>query len=206
MKVLLVNGSPHKEGCTYTALKEIADTLDMEGVGSEIFWIGTKPITGCIACAKCKTSGQCAFDDIVNEVGKRIDEFDGFVFGSPVYYSGPDGQICAFMDRLFYSHGPRFKGKIGAAIVNARRSGTTSSFERLNQYFLISNMVVPGSRYWNATHGNTPDEVRQDEEGLQTMRTLAKNIAWLIKSIDAGRKAGIAPPEYEKRVFTSFIR
>jgi hypothetical protein len=123
----------------------------------------------------------------------------------PVYYSGPDGQLCAFMDRLFYSNAPKFAGKVGAAIVNARRSGTTASFERLNQYFLISNMVVPGSQYWNATHGFTPDDVRKDLEGLQTMRTLAKNIAWLIKSIDAGKKAGIAPPKYEDKVFTNFI-
>ena len=206
MKVLLVNGSPHKEGCTYTALSEIAATLKTEGIDSEMFWIGNKPIAGCIGCGKCRGTGKCVFDDMVNELGSRLDEFDGFVFGSPVYYSGPDGQICAFMDRLFYSHSPHFKGKVGAAIVNARRSGTTSSFERLNQYFLISNMVVPGSQYWNATHGFTPDDVRKDEEGLQTMRTLAKNIAWLIKSIDAGKKAGIAPPEYEPRIATHFIR
>ena len=205
MKVLLVNGSPHKEGCTFTALSEIAKTLKEEGVESEIYWIGTKPIAGCIGCRKCFERGKCVFDDGVNEIGARMDEFDGFVFGSPVYYSGPDGQLCAFMDRLFYSNSPKFVGKVGAAIVNARRSGTTASFERLNQYFLISNMVVPGSQYWNATHGFTPDDVRKDLEGLQTMRTLAKNIAWLIKSIDAGKKAGIAPPEYEERVRTNFI-
>jgi len=205
MKVLLVNGSPHKEGCTFTALSEIAKTLKEEGIESEIYWIGKKAIAGCIGCRKCFEKGKCVFDDGVNEIGARIDEFDGFVFGAPVYYSGPDGQLCAFMDRLFYSNAPKFKGKIGAAIVNARRSGTTASFERLNQYFLITNMVVPGSIYWNATHGFTPDDVRKDLEGLQTMRTLAKNIAWLIKSIDAGKKAGVAPPEYEERIFTNFI-
>ena len=205
MKVLLVNGSPNREGCTFTALSEIAKTLKEEGIESEIYWIGKKAIAGCIGCRKCFETGKCVFDDGVNEIGARIGEFDGFVFGSPVYYSGPDGQLCAFMDRLFYSNAPKFAGKVGAAIVNARRSGTTASFERLNQYFLISNMVVPGSQYWNATHGFTPDDVRKDLEGLQTMRTLAKNIAWLIKSIDAGKKAGIAPPEYEDKVFTNFI-
>ena len=205
MKVLLVNGSPNKEGCTFTALSEIAKTLKEEGIDSEIYWIGKKAIAGCIGCRKCFETGKCVFDDGVNEIGARIGEFDGFVFGSPVYYSGPDGQLCAFMDRLFYSNAPKFAGKVGAAIVNARRSGTTASFERLNQYFLISNMVVPGSQYWNATHGFTPDDVRKDLEGLQTMRTLAKNFAWLIKSIDAGRKAGITPPDYEDKVFTNFI-
>ena len=205
MKVLLVNGSPNKEGCTFTALSEIAKTLKDEGIESEIYWIGKKAIAGCISCGKCFEKGRCIFDDGVNEIGARIGEFDGFVFGAPVYYSGPDGQLCAFMDRLFYSNSPKFVGKVGAAIVNARRSGTTASFERLNQYFLITNMVVPGSQYWNATHGFTPDDVRKDLEGLQTMRTLAKNIAWLIKSIDAGKKAGVAPPEYEERIFTNFI-
>ena len=205
MKVLLVNGSPNKEGCTFTALSEIAKTLKEEGIESEIYWIGKKAIAGCISCGKCFEKGRCIFDDGVNEIGARIGEFDGFVFGAPVYYSGPDGQLCAFMDRLFYSNSPKFVGKVGAAIVNARRSGTTASFERLNQYFLITNMVVPGSIYWNATHGFTPDDVRKDLEGLQTMRTLAKNIAWLIKSIDAGKKAGVAPPEYEERIFTNFI-
>ncbi len=206
MKVLLVNGSPHREGCTYTALSEIAGVLESSGIGTEFYWIGNKSIQGCTGCGKCHEVGKCILADGVNEFAEKIDEYDGFVFGSPVYYSGPDGQLCAFMDRLFYSNGKKFAGKVGAAIVNARRSGTTAAFERLNQYFLISDMIVPGSQYWNATHGNTHEEVMKDEEGLQTMRRLGTNIAWILKCIEAGREKGITLPPREKRARTSFIR
>lgn len=206
MKVLLVNGSPHEKGCTYTDLKAIADQLAKNGIDSEIHWIGSGGVPGCRACGCCKTKGECEIKDQVNELGKRVSEFDGFVFGSPVYYSGPAGQLCAFMDRFFYTYGGLLDGKVGACIVNARRGGNSASFERLNQYLLICNMVVAGSQYWNLTHGNKPEEVVQDLEGQQTMRVLADNIAWILKCIDAGRKAGIEKPAREPRQRTSFIR
>ena len=205
MKVLLVNGSPHENGCTYTSLKEVADTLEKEGISTEIHWIGKGDIAGCRSCAYCKKNGKCIIDDDINAVGERIGEFDGFVFGAPVFYSGPAGQMNSWMDRFFYSYGGKLAGKVAASVVNARRGGNTASFERLNQYYLITKMIVPGSSYWNMTHGFTPDDVRKDREGLQTMRDLGKNIAWILKSIDAGRKAGLKPPEYEKKELTNFI-
>ena len=206
MKVLLINGSPHEKGCTYTDLCEIAETLAKNGVDSEIYWIGKGDVAGCKGCGYCKKKGECVIKDQVNELGKRVGEFDGFVFGSPVYYSGPAGQLCAFMDRFFYTYGRQLDGKVGACVVNARRGGNTATFERLNQYFLITNMIVPGSQYWNMTHGFTPEDVRQDLEGLQTMRALADNIAWILKCIDAGKKAGIEKPAREPRQATHFIR
>lgn len=206
MKVLLVNGSPHEKGCTYTSLREVADALEQNGIGTEIHWIGRGEIPGCKACGYCKKKGECVIDDDTNGIGRRIDEFDGFVFGSPVYYSGPAGQICSWMDRFFYSYGGRLRGKAGACIVNARRGGNSASFERLNQYFLICGMVVPGSQYWNMTHGNTVDEVRKDAEGMQTMRALGSNMAWILKCIEAGKKAGVELPDPEPRVRTNFIR
>ena len=204
MKVLLVNGSPHEKGCTYTSLREVADALEQNGIGTEIHWIGNGEIPGCKACGCCKKTGRCVIDDDINAIGDRIGEFDGFVFGSPVYYSGPAGQLCAWMDRFFYSYA-KLRGKVGACVVNARRGGNSASFERLNQYFLISSMVVPGSQYWNLTHGNTVEEVVKDAEGLQTMRTLGRNIAWILKCIEAGKKAGVELPEPEPRIRTNFI-
>ena len=204
-KILLVNGSPHKNGCTYTALNEIAETLAAEGIESEILWLGKAPMPNCIACDKCE-DGRCVQDDIVNRVAERLDEFDGIVFGSPVYYAGPSSQICAFMDRLFYSNGSRMRGKLGAAVVSCRRGGSTAAFNRLNMYFMMNNMVVPTSQYWNQIHGNTPEEALQDTEGLQTMRILAKNMAWLIKCIELGKANGINVPEREPRMATNFIR
>lgn len=206
MKVLLINGSPHENGCVFTDLTEIATQLSKNGVDSEIFWIGEGDVTGCRGCGSCKKNGRCAIDDDINRIGARIDEFDGIVVGAPVYYSGPAGQVTAWLDRFFYTYGRKLDGKVGASIVNARRGGNSASFERLNQYFLISNMIVPGSQYWNLSHGLVPDDVRQDEEGLQTMRTLADNIAWILKCIDAGRKAGIERPAREPRQVTSFVR
>ena len=205
-KVLLINGSPNEYGCTYTALHEIAVTLEKEGVEAEILQLGKKPVAGCIACGKCRESGRCIFDDQVNAVLEKLDGYDGIIAGSPVYYSGPSGQICAFLDRLFYSGGRRMAGKLGAAIVSCRRGGASASFDRLNKYFGISNMHVVGSQYWNQVHGNTPEEVKQDSEGLQTMRTLARNMAWLLRCIEAGREQGILPPEREAPVRTNFIR
>lgn len=206
-KILLISGSPRHEGCTYTALREVAMTLEKNGVETELIEIGAKPVAGCIACGKCRSTGKCVFDDdAVNRISEKLDEYDGIVVGSPVYYAGPSGQICAFLDRLFYSSGGRMAGKIGAAVVSCRRGGASAAFDRLNKYFQISNMVVASSQYWNQVHGNTPDEVRQDIEGMQTMRTLGQNIAWLVKSIEAGRKAGIPYPAYEPKTFTNFIR
>ncbi len=206
MKALLINGSPHKEGCTFTALNEIANTLKQEHIEAEIFHIGVKPIPGCIACGKCRETGKCIFDDDVNKLGARLDEFDAIVLGSPVYYAGPSGQMCSFCDRLFFSNSHKMAGKLAAAVVSCRRGGATSSFDRLNKYFTIVNMQVVGSQYWNMVHGFTPDDVRKDKEGLQTMRTLGKNMAWLLKCIELGKRNGIERPEYEPITFTHFIQ
>ncbi|MBQ7733907.1 MAG: flavodoxin family protein [Synergistaceae bacterium] len=208
MKVLLINGSPNENGCTFTALSEVAGALNHEGIESEIFWVGKKAIQCCIACCKCFELGRCVFDnDGVNKIASRLDEFDGFIFGSPVYYAAPAGGICAFLDRLFFScDKSKLFNKPGACVVSCRRGGASAAFDRLNKYFTISNMPIVSSQYWNQVHGNTPEEVRQDVEGLQTMRTLGKNMAWLLKSIEAGRKAGIKTPELEETQYTNFIR
>jgi len=206
MKALLINGSPHKEGCTFTALSEMANTLKKNGIDSEIFHVGTKPIANCIACGKCRETGKCVFDtDGVNEIGTRLNEFDAIVLGSPVYYAGPSGQLCSFCDRLFFSNSKKMAGKLAAAVVSCRRGGATASFDRLNKYFTITNMQIVGSQYWNMVHGFTPEDVRKDAEGLQTMRTLAQNMAWLLKCIELGKKHGINKPEYEPIKFTNFI-
>ena len=206
MKVLLINGSPHKEGCTFTALSEVAGVLNRRNIGTEIFHIGTKPLAGCIACGKCAETKRCVFHDSVNEVLDRIDEFDAIVVGSPVYYAGPAGQLTAFLDRLFYLKEDLMAGKLGASVVSCRRGGATAAFDRLNKYFTISNMPIVSSQYWNMVHGSTPEDVRQDLEGLQVMRTLAENMAWLLRCIDAGRKAGVPAPVYEEHLWTNFIR
>lgn len=206
-KILLINGSPRSGGCTDTALSEVAAELERNGVETELIEIGKRPVAGCIACGGCRETGRCVFnDDAVNRISERLDEYDGIVVGSPVYYAGPSGQICAFLDRLFYSNGGRMEGKIGAAVVSCRRGGASSAFDRLNKYFQISNMVVASSQYWNQVHGNSPEEVRQDIEGMQTMRTLGKNIAWLAKSIKTAGENGVQPPAYEPKTFTNFIR
>lgn len=206
MKVLLINGSPNQKGCTNRALEEVKTTLNKEGVETELVWIGNQPIAGCIACRTCKKTNRCVFNnDLVNKLIERLDEFDGIIVGSPVYYSGPSGQICAFLDRLFFAGGD-FSGKVGAAVVSCRRGGATASFDRLNKYFTISNMVQVSSQYWNMVHGNTPEEVEQDLEGLQTMRTLGQNVAWLLKCIEAGKEKGIEKPKYEAFAKTNFIR
>lgn len=206
MKVLLINGSPNEAGCTYTALSEVADTLHKNEVETELLQIGKKPVAGCIACGKCFSTGKCIFDDQVNKILERIEEFDGIVVGSPVYYSGPSGQVCALLDRLFFSSGGRMEGKVAAAVVSCRRGGASAAFDRLNKYFSISNMRIATSQYWNQVHGSSPEDVRRDEEGLQTMRTLGQNIAWMIKLKKAGEAAGVVAPEYEKKIATNFIR
>lgn len=204
-KILLINGSPNEKGCTYTALCEIAATLAKNDVESEILYLGKKPVAGCIACGKCFQTGCCVFDDKVNEVLEKLDEYDGIMVGSPVYYAGPTGQLCAFLDRLFFCSERRMAGKLGAAVVSCRRGGASAAFDRLNKYFTICNMTVVGSQYWNQVHGFTPEDVRKDEEGLQTMRTLAQNMAWLLKNKNAGKAQGISAPVYEARINTNFI-
>lgn len=210
MKVLLINGSPHSNGCTYTALEEIAQTLKNEGVSSEIFQIGTKPLAGCIACKVCVEKGQCVFNDKVNEFLAIAKNFDGFIFGSPVHYAAASGAITSFMDRVFYTNACSGKNlfylKPAAAIVSARRAGTTAALDQLNKYFTISQMPIISSNYWNMIHGAKPEDVAQDLEGLQIMRTLAKNMAWFLKCKEAGEKAGVAVPIIEERVYTNFVR
>ena len=206
MKVLLVNGSPHPDGCTNVALQECINVLNQQGIETELLWLGTKAMQGCIACGKCRKQGKCVFEDTVNETAAKMDSYDGYIFGGPVYYGGPCSQLVAFMDRLFYSAHNKMETKPAAAVVSCRRGGATASFERLNKYFEMNNMPVVTSQYWNQIHGNRKEEARQDEEGLQTMRTLALNMAWLLKCIEAGRKAGIDKPAYEPKIATNFIR
>lgn len=207
MKVLLVNGSPNEKGCTYTALCEVEQELRKQDIATEIFQLGKKPIRGCTACRKCVELGKCVFDDdVVNVALARAEQADGFVFGSPVHYAGPSGFIKSFLDRCFFAGGARFAYKPGAAIVSCRRGGASAAFDQLNKYFTISSMPIVSSQYWNMVHGHTPQDVRQDLEGLQIMRTLGRNMAWLLKSIQAGQKAGIPLPEAEERVWTNFIR
>ena len=195
-KVLLINGSPNAQGCTYTALREVEKSLNKNGVDTEIFQLGKGPIQGCTGCGGCGRNGKCVFDDGVNRLVERLDEFDGLVIGSPVYYASPNGALLAFLDRLFFAAGKKFAGKPGAAVVSCRRGGATAAFDVLNKYFSISNMPIVTSQYWNQIHGNTPEEALQDAEGLQTMRTLGENMAWLIKCIQAGRAAGVPEPVY----------
>ncbi|MBP3624960.1 MAG: flavodoxin family protein, partial [Peptococcaceae bacterium] len=200
MKVLLVNGSPHAQGCTYTALCEVAAALEKQGIETELFQVGTKPISGCLGCGACIKTGKCVIDDVVNEFVEKAKDADGFVFGSPVHYAGASGAITSFMDRAFYGKGAVYANKPAAAVMSCRRGGATATLDQLNKYFTISNMPIVSSQYWNMVHGNTPDEVRQDAEGMQTMRTLGINMAWLLKCIEAGKTAGIAMPEREAKV------
>lgn len=210
MKVILVNGSPKPHGCTYTALEVVASALHESGVASEIFQVGNKPIAGCIDCRKCVTKGRCVFPGQVNDFLEIAEQADGFVFGSPVHYAAASGAMTSFMDRAFFSSfcsGKRiFRLKPGATVVSARRAGTTAALDQLNKYLTWGEMPVISSRYWNMVHGNTPDEVRQDLEGLQIMRTLGRNMAWFLKCKEAGIKAGVPMPEPEERIATNFIR
>lgn len=201
MKVLLINGSPSEFRCTYTALSEVAATLEKQDIETELLYLGKGPIQGCTACRSCKTTGECIFGDIVNEVSRKLDDYDAIVVGSPVYYSSPAGQIISFLDRLFYSSDSRMKGKVGAAVVSCRRGGASAAFDVLNKYFSICNMPIATSQYWNQVHGNSVEEVLKDEEGMQTMRTLGINIAWLLNA-----KKDIEIPVYEEKIATNFIR
>ena len=205
MKVLLVNGSSRKDGCTGKALETAAASLREEGIETEEIFIGNKAIPDCIACRKCRKTGECIFHDEVNEFVRKAAEADGFIFGSPVYFSHPSARLLAFMDRAFYSGGKAFAYKPAAAVLSARRAGTTASFDVINKYFTISSMPVVSSTYWNHVYGNEPDEVLLDEEGLMTMRNIGKNMAWLLKCIDNGKKSGLDHPDNPK-VLTNFIR
>lgn len=205
MKVLLINGSPNKNGCTNTALSIVAETLNKNNIETEIIHVGNKPIRGCISCGKCFETGKCVFDDMVNEVAEKFKDCDGIVVGSPVYYASANGTLISFLDRLFYSSSAVDKTmKVGAAVVSARRAGTTATFDELNKYFTINNMPVAPSQYWNMVHGFTPEDVYADKEGCQIMRTLGNNMAFLIKSIELGKKT-YGLPEKEERISTNFI-
>lgn len=204
MKVLLVNGSPNPEGCTYTALKEVAGQLEESGIETEIFHIGKQAVQGCIACGKCAELGRCVFkDDLYNELLKRIKDAAGIVIGSPVYFAGPNGSLCAILDRIFYSAREYLTNKPSAAVVSCRRGGASAAFDRLNKYFTISQMPVVTSQYWNSVHGFTPEDVKKDLEGLQTMRVLGNNMAWMLKTVSDSKHP---LPEREERMLTHFIR
>lgn len=210
MKVLLVNGSPHKEGCTYTALCEVSEALNKNGIDTDIFWIGNKPLSGCIACKSCVEKNQCVFQDTVNEFLNIAGNYDGFVFGTPVHWGAAGGAITSFMNRAFYADlcggGNRFLLKPAAAVVSARRAGTTATWDQINKYFALMQMPIISSRYWNIIHGATPEEVKKDLEGMQTMRFLGRNMAYFMKCKKLAQKAGLQPPEQETVTFTNFIR
>ncbi len=196
MKVLLLNGSPRKNGCTFTALTEVANTLQNEEIEAEIFHIGAETIHGCIGCGRCRSgAGKCvAFDDVVNEVAEKAKAADGLIIGSPVYYASPNGTLMSALDRLFFSNGKSLAYKPGAAVLSARRAGATSAFDAINKYFSISNMPIVSSRYWNMVFGMTPEAIKADEEGLLIMQTLGKNMAWMLKSLEAAKAAGVTVP------------
>ena len=210
MKVLLVNGSPHEKGCTTAALQEVGKALAQEGIPSDFFWIGNQPLTGCIGCGYCTKAGKCRYDDRVNAFLKAAKDYDGFVFGAPVHFASAAASMLGFMDRAFFADQQaglrRFAFKPAAAIVSARRAGTTAALDELNKYLLYAQMPIATSRYWNMVHGQTPEQVQADEEGVQIMRVLGRNLAWLLNSIEAGKRAGLLIPEQEKRINTNFIR
>ncbi len=207
MKVLLINGSPKEKGCTYTALKIIADELEAEGIEAEVFHVGKTPVQGCMGCGACRNLGRCVNDsDSVNSAIEKAKEADGFVFGSPVHYASASGAITSFLDRLFYAGGKNLAFKPGAVIASCRRGGASATLDQIAKYFGITNMPVVSSSYWNMIHGNTPDEVLKDEEGVQTMKQLGRNMAWILKSIEAGEKAGVCLPTPEPKIKTNYIR
>lgn len=204
MKVLLINGSPRSNGNTFIALSEVAETLESNGIETEIVSVGTRAVQGCIACRQCVEKGRCVFnDDLYNSVYGKLNTADGIVVGSPVYFAGPNGSLCALLDRLFYSAATLLQYKPAAAVAVCRRGGASATFERLNKYFTITNMVVVGSQYWNSVHGQLKGEAVQDAEGLQTMRTLGNNMAWVLANLKDG---GHPLPEKEQGIKTNFIR
>lgn len=205
LNVLLINGSPNAKGCTYTALNEVERTLQAEGIATELVHIGNRDIRGCIACYKCAEQGHCVFNDAVNELAPKFEAADGLVVGSPTYYAGPNGTLTNLLDRLFFSTPFSKRMKVGAAVCSARRGGTTATFDRLNKYFTISEMPVASSRYWNMVHGSNAEQVLQDEEGIQCMRILGRNMAFLLRAIAAERERNGLPMQ-EETVYTNFIR
>ena len=205
MKILIINGSPHKEGTTAAALRELSRTLEAEGIETETVWIGGGAVGGCIACGYCKKNGKCVFDDAVNRAAEIFREADGLIVGAPVYYASPNGSLISFLDRLFHSTPFDKSMKIGAGIVCARRGGCTASFDVLNKYFTISSMPIVSSSYWNQVHGACAEDIPEDAEGLRTVRTLARNMIFLMKAIALGKEK-IGLPEREPKVRTSFVR
>lgn len=205
MKTLLINGSPNPDGCTYTALAEVARALEQNGIDTEIFQIGKKPVRGCIDCGGCRDN-RCAFDDVANRALEKVEKSDALVLGSPVYYASANGSMLALLDRMFFAGGALMRLKPAACVVSARRAGTTASLDILNKYPTIAQMPLVSSKYWNMVHGNQPAEVLQDAEGMQIMRTLGANMAYLLKCIQAGKRAGVTPPMPEPPLRTNFIR
>ena len=210
MKVLLVNGSPHEKGTTYHALLEVEKTLNIEGIDTEIFWIGSGMISGCIGCYACRTLGKCVIEDVVNTFVEKAKDADGFVFGSPVHYAGLSGGLTSFMDRVFYSASSSkrawyFSHKPVSSVIVARRAGTTAAYDQINKYFGITQMPIVSSRYWNMVHGSKPEDIQKDAEGMQIMRITARNMAYFLKCIEAGKEKGIELPIREKTVLTNFI-
>ena len=205
MKALLINGSPHANGCTATALDIVAKELEKNGIEAEIAHVGNKNIRGCIACFKCQQTGRCVFDDMVNELAPKFEQADALVIGSPVYYAGMAGTMNSFLDRLFFSTPFSKRMKVGAAVSSARRAGTTATFDQMNKYFTISEMPIASGRYWNMVHGYSMEDVMRDEEGVQNLRILARNIAFLVKAIVAEKEQN-GLPEKEETVYTNFIR
>lgn len=203
MKVLLVNGGPHQKGCTNLALEEVAKTLEKEEIETEIIWLGNKAISGCIGCNSClKNDNHCFIEDEVNTFLEKAKQADGFVFGSPVHFAAASGALTSFLDRVFYGRGKLFAGKVAASVVSCRRGGATAAFDQINKYAFMSNMYLVGSSYWNQIHGTNAEEAAKDLEGLQTMRNLGKNMAFLLKSI---QKAQLPRPELETEIKTNFI-
>lgn len=205
MKVLLVNGSPHEKGCTYTALKEIANTLENNDIETDFLWLGIEPLAGCIGCNACLKTGKCFRNDIVNDFLNKVPDIDGFVFGSPVHFASSSGALTSFMDRAFYGRRKLFENKPACCICSCRRGGASATFDQINKYFSMNNMPIVTSQYWNQVHGTNPDEVKRDLEGMQTMRTLGNNMAWLLKCIDIAKKSGLEYPKNEGVVKTNFI-
>jgi len=206
MKVLLLNGSGHETGCTYTVLQEVASVLNSEGVETEILWLGLDPISGCRGCAACRKLGKCVIDDVVNVIQEKMSQCDGLIVGSPVHYAGASGQITSVMDRLFYSSSAKMYHKPAAAVVVARRAGTTAALDQLNKYFTINQMPVVSSTYWNMVHGAQPSDLQQDEEGIAVVRTMAHNMAWLLRLMESGKANGVPGPVAEPRKRTNFVR
>ena len=205
MKVLLVNGSPHEKGCTYTGLKEVANALENNDIETEFLWLGIEPLAGCIGCNACLKTGKCFRNDIVNDFLNKVPDIDGFVFGSPVHFASSSGAITSFMDRAFYGRRKLFENKPACCICSCRRGGASATFDQINKYFAMNNMPIVTSQYWNQVHGTNPDEVKRDLEGMQTMRTLGNNMAWLLKCIDIAKKSGLEYPKNEEVVKTNFI-